>query len=163
LRKGAKESLNVKGAFLEVVSDALGSLGVIIAAVIMWKTGWYYADPIFGVLIGLFILPRTWKFLAQAVNILLARGYPRVHKGARCGAGNTKGGWSHGCSRPPRLDDYLRHGRAECPIVLADSCAPKDADSVLERVTAQLKDKFGIDHSTIQIERSSRHQQERQH
>jgi cobalt-zinc-cadmium efflux system protein len=62
LRSGAKESLNVQGAFLEVVSDALGSIGVIIAGLIMLLTGWYYADPLFSVLIGLFILPRTWKF-----------------------------------------------------------------------------------------------------
>lgn len=59
LRRGAGESLNVQGAFLEVVSDTLGSLGVIVAGVIMLATGWYYADPIFSVLIGLFILPRT--------------------------------------------------------------------------------------------------------
>src|SRR5713226_822853 len=71
LRHGANESLNVQGAFLEVVSDALGSLGVIIAALIMLATGWYYADPIFSVLIGLFILPRTWKLVTQAVNVLL--------------------------------------------------------------------------------------------
>jgi len=58
-------------ADLEVVSDALGSIGVIVAAVIMFATGWYYADPIFSVLIGLFILPRTWKLLVQAVNVLL--------------------------------------------------------------------------------------------
>ena len=77
LRSGAKESLNVQGAFLEVVSDALGSIGVIIAGLIMLLTGWYYADPIFSVLIGLFILPRTWKLLMQAVNVLL-EGTPGI-------------------------------------------------------------------------------------
>jgi cobalt-zinc-cadmium efflux system protein len=71
LRAGSEENLNIKGAFLEVVSDVLGSIGVIVAAVIMFATGWYYADAIFSVLIGLFILLRTWKLLVQAVNVLL--------------------------------------------------------------------------------------------
>jgi cobalt-zinc-cadmium efflux system protein len=71
LRAGSEENLNIKGAFLEVVSDVLGSIGVIVAAVIMLATGWYYADAIFSVLIGLFILLRTWKLLVQAVNVLL--------------------------------------------------------------------------------------------
>ncbi len=71
LHKGSQESLNLRGAFLEVVSDALGSVGVIVAGVIMLTTGWYYADPLFGVLIGLFILPRTWRLMAEAVNVLL--------------------------------------------------------------------------------------------
>ena len=71
LRRGSKESLNIQGAFLDVVSDMLGSIGVIIAGLIMYFTGWYYADPIFSVLIGLFILPRTWGLMMQAVNVLL--------------------------------------------------------------------------------------------
>ncbi|MBI5669454.1 MAG: cation diffusion facilitator family transporter [Chloroflexi bacterium] len=66
-----QESLNLQGAFLEVVSDALGSLGVIAAAVVMWFTGWYYADPIASIAVSLFIFPRTWKLLRQAVDILL--------------------------------------------------------------------------------------------
>lgn len=71
LRKGSEESLNLKGAYFEVVADLLTSLGVIIAAVIMWITGWYYADPIISAGIGLFIFPRTWVLLKDAVGILL--------------------------------------------------------------------------------------------
>src|SRR4029079_19149050 len=55
LRAGAKESLNLKGAYFEVLSDMLASVGVIIAAVIMITTGWYYADPLISAAIGLFI------------------------------------------------------------------------------------------------------------
>lgn len=76
LIKGAGESLNVKGAFLEVLSDTLGSLGVIIAAVIIIFTGWYPADPIIGVGIGLFIIPRAYNLLKEAVNILM-EGVPK--------------------------------------------------------------------------------------
>lgn len=71
LRKGSQESLNMKGAYFEVLSDMLTSIGVIIAAVIMLTTGWYYADPIVSAGIGLFILPRTWILLKDAVGVLL--------------------------------------------------------------------------------------------
>lgn len=75
LHSGSKESLNMKGAYFEVLSDMLTSLGVIAAGVIMLTTGWYYADPILSAAIGLFILPRTWNLLKNAVGILL-QGVP---------------------------------------------------------------------------------------
>ena len=71
LRSGARESLNVKGAYFEVLSDLLSSVAVIAAAAVMWLTGWYYADPIVSAGIGLFILPRTWTLMREAVGILL--------------------------------------------------------------------------------------------
>jgi len=71
LKKSSQESLNMKGAYFEVLSDMLTSVGVIIAAVIMWSTGWYYADPLISAGIGLFILPRTWMLLREAVGVLL--------------------------------------------------------------------------------------------
>lgn len=71
LRSGSKESLNMKGAYFEVLSDMLTSVGVIIAGVIMLTTGWYYADPLISAGIGLFIFPRTWTLLKDAVGVLL--------------------------------------------------------------------------------------------
>jgi len=71
LRRGAEGSLNVQGAFLEVVSDALGSLGVIVAGLVILTTRFYLIDPIISVLIGLFILPRTWRLMNNALNVLL--------------------------------------------------------------------------------------------
>ena len=71
LRSGASESLNVRGAFLEVVSDALGSAGVLIAGIVLITTGWPYVDPIVGAGIGLFILPRTWRLGRSALRILI--------------------------------------------------------------------------------------------
>lgn len=71
LRKGSGESLNMKGAYFEVLSDMLTSIGVIVAGIIMWATGWYYADPLLSAGIGLFILPRTWVLLKEAVGVLL--------------------------------------------------------------------------------------------
>jgi cobalt-zinc-cadmium efflux system protein len=71
LRQGASGSLNVKGAYLEVMSDLLASIGVIAAAWIMRMTGWYWFDPVVSAGIGLFILPRTFKLMWDAVSVLL--------------------------------------------------------------------------------------------
>lgn len=71
LRAGSGESLNVKGAYLEVWSDMLGSVGVIIGAVVIKATGWTVVDPIVAVLISLWVLPRTWNLLRDAGHILM--------------------------------------------------------------------------------------------
>jgi cobalt-zinc-cadmium efflux system protein len=71
LVRGQKESLNVRGAFLEVAADALGSLAVIVAAVVILTTGWQAADPIASLVIGLMIVPRTLKLLRETLDVLL--------------------------------------------------------------------------------------------
>jgi cobalt-zinc-cadmium efflux system protein len=71
LRSGAKESINVRGAYVEVLGDLLGSVGVIIAAVVIGFTGWSYADPIVAVVVALMILPRTFALGRSAVRILV--------------------------------------------------------------------------------------------
>lgn len=71
LRRGASESLNVEGAYLEVIADLIGSIGVIAAAAIIWITDWTVVDPIIGAAIGLFILPRAWRLARKALRILL--------------------------------------------------------------------------------------------
>ncbi|MGG7552614.1 cation diffusion facilitator family transporter [Chryseobacterium arthrosphaerae] len=76
LRKDSEGSLNMKGAYFEVLSDMLTSVGVMIAGVIMLTTGWYYADPLISAAIGLLIFPRTWRLLKEAVNVLL-EGTPK--------------------------------------------------------------------------------------
>jgi cobalt-zinc-cadmium efflux system protein len=68
---GQRESLNVRGAFLEVMSDALGSLAVVLAAVVFLATGWRQADAVASLLIGALIVPRTWRLLREAVDVLL--------------------------------------------------------------------------------------------
>lgn len=78
LSAGSSESLNVKGAYFEVLSDMLGSLGVIVAAAIVTATGWTLIDPLIGAGIGLFIVPRTWILLKQAIHILLEGTPPEV-------------------------------------------------------------------------------------
>ncbi|GHH35612.1 cobalt-zinc-cadmium efflux system protein [Streptomyces umbrinus] len=71
LMRGQKESLNVRGAFLEVAADALGSLAVLVSAVLVLTTGWQAADPVASIVIGLMIVPRTWKLLRETLNVLL--------------------------------------------------------------------------------------------
>ncbi len=71
LRRGQAESLNLRGAYLEVLGDLLGSAAVVVAAVVIATTGFRAADPIASALIGLLILPRTWGLLREAVDVLL--------------------------------------------------------------------------------------------
>ncbi|CAM4180600.1 cation diffusion facilitator family transporter [Acinetobacter pragensis] len=71
LFSSSKDSLNVKGAYLEVLSDALGSFGVIIGAAVIYFKGWMWVDTVIAVLIGFWVLPRTWILLKQSINILL--------------------------------------------------------------------------------------------
>ncbi len=78
LSAGSAESLNVKGAYFEVLADTLGSLGVIVAAVAVLLTGWNLVDPLIGAGIGLFIVPRTWVLLKQAIHILMEGTPPEI-------------------------------------------------------------------------------------
>lgn len=71
LRDGAQESLNMRGAYLEVVSDLIGSLGVIIGAIVMAVTGWAWVDAVVGAAIGLFILPRAYRLGRDAIRVLV--------------------------------------------------------------------------------------------
>lgn len=71
LQGGQEKSLNVKGAYLEVWADMIGSVGVILGAVILKLTGWTWVDSVVAVLIGFWVVPRTWTLLKSAINILL--------------------------------------------------------------------------------------------
>jgi cobalt-zinc-cadmium efflux system protein len=71
LMRGQRESLNVRAAFLEVMADALGSLAVVVAAAVFLATGWRQADAVASLLIGVLIVPRTWRLLREAVDVLL--------------------------------------------------------------------------------------------
>jgi cobalt-zinc-cadmium efflux system protein len=154
LRRGSKESLNVQGAFLEVVSDTLGSVGVILASLIMFFTGWYYADPIFSALIGLFILPRTWVLMKQAVNVLL-EGTPThinlkaVEEAMRSMPNIAAVHDLHVWTITSGMESLSAH------IVLADGVSLQAGQKILETINAELQKKFGIEHTTLQVEYSS--------
>jgi cation diffusion facilitator family transporter len=71
LHRGREESLNIRGAYLEVLGDALGSVAVIVAAVVIATTGWTAADVVASVAIGFLVLPRAWHLLREAFDVLL--------------------------------------------------------------------------------------------
>jgi cobalt-zinc-cadmium efflux system protein len=156
LRRAAKDSLNMQGAFLEVVSDLLSSIGVLIAGGIMWATGWYYADPIFSVVIGLFILPRTWKLLTQAVNILLEAtpasiNLAEVERAMLEVEGVASVHDLHVWTVTSGIDALSAH------VVADDRASPPVATAtILDRLAVVLKEKFKLDHSTLQVEQTGR-------
>ena len=71
LRAGAQDSLAVRGAYVDAMADAAGSVGVIVAAVVIATTGWDAIDPIVAAVIGVWILPRAWRLAASALRVLL--------------------------------------------------------------------------------------------
>ncbi|MFB6239990.1 MAG: cation diffusion facilitator family transporter, partial [Gemmatimonadota bacterium] len=72
LHGGKDESLNVRGAWLHVLCDTLGSIGVIVGGVLVWTLGWRWADPVAGALIGVLILYSSWELLQESVRVLMA-------------------------------------------------------------------------------------------
>lgn len=149
LRKGSQESLNMKGAYFEVVSDMLTSIGVLVAGVIMLTTGWYYADPIISAGIGLFILPRTWMLMREAVGILLEGTPSNVNLTA---VREAVGGLA-GVSEVHDLHVWtLTSGvNAMSAHVVIDD--PLMHDQTLSAVHDLLTKNFPILHVTVQIER----------
>jgi cobalt-zinc-cadmium efflux system protein len=78
LHAGSRASLNVRGAYNEVLADAFSSVGVIVGAGVITATGWLWVDPLVAVAIALFVLPRTWALLREAVHVLLEGTPPEV-------------------------------------------------------------------------------------
>ena len=148
LRRGAGESLNLRGAYLEVLSDALGSLGVILAAVIIQITGSTLADPIISAGIGLFILPRTWGLMRQAVHILTEGVPPHLDLGEIEAAMRA----AHGVRAVHDLHVWtLTSGKeAMSAHVLVEDLS--DGQHVLGDLQELLREQFSIEHSTIQLE-----------
>ena len=148
LTAGAKESLNVKGAFFEVLSDLLGSIGVIVAALVVALTGWPYADPIIGAAIGLFILPRTWRLGSQAVRILMEAAPPgldvaRVRTDLLAVPGVADVHDLHVWTLTSGIDAASGH------VTSTPAAAP---DQVLVAVTDVLAERYNVVHTTIQVE-----------
>ena len=149
LRAGAGDSLNMKGAYLEVWSDMLGSVGVILGALAIRFTGWTVIDPIIAVLIGLWVLPRPWVLLRQAGHVLM-QGVPAgVNLDAVRDAMQAQPGvaavhdlhvWALG-SREPILTAH----------VLLESYAA-DTDGIRIAMAEMLHERFDIDHATLQLE-----------
>ena len=149
LKAGSGESLNVKGAYLEVWADMLGSVGVIIGAIVIMWTGWTLADPIIAVLIGLWVLPRTWMLLREASQVLM-QGVPAgleldtVRDMMLSHPGVAKVHDLHIWALGPKEPVLTAH------VILTDETQPPDA--VRQSLNAALSEVFDIDHATLQVE-----------
>lgn len=150
LSRGKDDSLNVKGAYLEVWADMLGSLGVIAAAIAIYFTQINWIDPIVAIAIGLWVLPRTWTLLRDTTHILL-QGVPRnidldAVRAAICSVDGVSG--VHDLHVWTVAGDDIS---LTAHVAISDA---KDAQSMLQVVAAMLGEQFAIHHSTIQIETS---------
>ncbi len=148
LRRGAAESLNVRGAFLEVLSDMLGSVGVIAAGVVLITTGWPYVDPIVGVGIGLFILPRAYRLGREALRVLLQVAPSEIDvDDVRRRLTAVPGVAGVHDLHVWMLTSGLRVASGHLDLALGVETAP-----VLERATTVLGEEMGIEHVTLQVE-----------
>jgi cobalt-zinc-cadmium efflux system protein len=146
---GQASSVNMRGAYLEVWSDALASVGVLVAAVLLWLTGWTWVDTAVAAGIGLWVLPRAWTLLKETVNVLL-EGVPEgIELDEVAGAIASTPGvadvhdlhiWAL-TSSAPSLSAHL--------VV----CDGADTDAVRIAVAEVLARLFAIHHATLQTER----------
>jgi cobalt-zinc-cadmium efflux system protein len=148
LRDGSKASLNVRGAYLEVMSDLLGSVGVILAAVVLQVTGWEWVDPAVGVAIGLFILPRAWRLGAQAVRILVEA----APVGTDLAAIEAQLEAIDGVVDVHDLHVWTLTSEMDVASVHLMVRDGTDTHGVLDRARVVLRDGHGIGHATLQVE-----------
>jgi len=147
LRAGAQESLNVRGAFLEVLGDLLGSIGTIFAALIILARGWTAADAVVSALIGLFIVPRAWGLLRSVVDVLLEStpqhlDMPQIEAAMRAVPGVESVHDLHIWTITSGFDAMSGHVRSN----------GRPSDDVLHDLRSMLRDRFGIEHVTLQVE-----------
>ncbi|MFF0739847.1 cation diffusion facilitator family transporter [Streptomyces sp. NPDC004111] len=152
LVKGQKDSLNVRGAYLEVLADALGSVTVLVSAGIILATGWYYADPIASLVIGLMIVPRTVKLLRETLSVLLEaapKGVDMVEVR------------EHILRTPGVEDVHDLHAwtiTSGMPVLSAHVVVSQDLldsvghEKVLHELQDCLGDHFDVEHCTFQLE-----------
>ncbi|MGW7203603.1 cation diffusion facilitator family transporter [Streptomyces sp. NPDC054837] len=152
LVRGQAESLNVRGAFLEVAADALGSLAVIISAVVILTTGWQAADPVASLVIGLMIVPRAWKLLRETLDVLLEAAPKnvdmddvRAHILALDGVEDVHDlhAWTI-TSGMPVLSAHV--------VVRSDVLNAIGHEKMLHELQGCLGDHFDVEHCTFQLE-----------
>ncbi|MFG3322227.1 cation diffusion facilitator family transporter [Streptomyces sp. NPDC048171] len=152
LMRGQKDSLNVRGAFLEVAADALGSLAVIVSALVILATGWQPADPIASLVIGLMIVPRTLRLLRETLDVLLEaapKGVDiaevRAHILALDGVEDVHDlhAWTI-TSGLPVLSAHV--------VVSGETLSAIGHEKMLHELQGCLGDHFDVEHCTFQLE-----------
>ncbi|MGY4819338.1 cation diffusion facilitator family transporter [Pseudomonas chlororaphis subsp. piscium] len=156
LASASAESLNVKGAYLEVWSDMLGSIGVIVAALVIMYTGWGWVDSLVAAAIGFWVLPRTWTLLKESMNVLL-QGVPdgididQVEQGIRAIDGVTEVHDLHLWA--------LTSGKNVMSTHLVADLGRRSEQQILAEVTELMHERFDISHVTVQVEQAGFHEQ----
>jgi cobalt-zinc-cadmium efflux system protein len=152
LATGAQTSLNLRGAYLEVLGDLLGSVAVLVASGIILLTGWTPADPIASVVIALLVLPRAWALLREAIDVLLEAtpkhvdlGEIRAHLLEAAGVADAHD--LHAWTLTSGISVVSAH------VVMEPGADPA---AVLDEVCRCLADDFDMEHSTIQLETHDR-------
>lgn len=148
LSAGRDDNLNVRGAWLHVLTDALGSVGAIAAGALIWGFGWQWADPLASVLIAILVIYSSWRLLAEAVAVLMESAphgidvdEVRAAMGAAPGVVDVHD--LHVWSITSGLDSLSAH------VVIEDG---RSHSQLLTALRAMLDERFGIVHVTIQIE-----------
>lgn len=140
--------LNMRGAWLHVLSDALGSLGAIIAGTLMWLYGWYAADPLFSALIGVLIVWSSWRLIRESTNVLL-EGTPAHINLAAVEDSILR---TAGVANVHDLHVWtITSGREALSAHVIHAYEVSQPD-LLKELRAKLHDRFGVDHLTIQME-----------
>ena len=151
LHRAGSGSLNVRAALRHVVADALGSIGVVVAGVVVLVTGWAYADPLVSVLIALLVLASSWSVLRDSVSVLLEttpRGIDATAVGRAMAAYDGVREvhdlhiWTITSGFPALSAHVLCEGRTDCHALRSE----------LERM---LHDQFGLGHTTLQVEHAA--------
>jgi len=149
-------NLNLRGAFLHIVSDALGSVGAIAASLIMLFTGWYVADPLISILIGLLILHSSWNLIKESFSVLMQA----VPKGIRLEDVQQALEGVEGVSKVHDL--HVWAVTSDIFTLSAHAVVENGGDfhQVLNGIEDTLKERFNIEHTTIQLETESREEKE---
>jgi len=150
LRRGAEESMNVRGAALEVLADAVGSAVVLVVAVVMTITAWDWVDPVAAIGLGLFILPRAARLAAHALRVLLEAAPPHI---------DLAGVQADLADIPGVLDVHDLHiwtltsdmEVATAHVMIGPST---DSHAVLDQAQQRLRERHGVMHATLQLEPS---------
>ncbi len=156
LHAGHHHNLNMRGAFLHVLSDAIGSVGAIAAAAIMLATGWYIADPLVSIFIGALILYSSWSLVKDCLSVLMQS----VPKGIQLDEVRQTIEAVEGVSKVHDL--HVWSVTSDIYTLSAHAVVENGGDfhQVLNGIEDTLKDRFNIEHTTIQLETESREDKE---
>jgi cobalt-zinc-cadmium efflux system protein len=156
LHGGHRHNLNLRGAFLHVVSDAIGSVGAIVAGFVMLTTGWYLADPLIGVFIGVLILFSSWSLVKDSLSVLMQA----VPKGIRLEEVRQTIEAVDGVSKVHDL--HIWAVTSDIFTLSAHAVVENGGDfhEVLNGIEDTLKARYNIEHTTIQLEIESREDKE---